>query len=84
MRLYWTPNSTPAAPPMAPPMRKVSEIIRFTLMPIRLAVAWSSATARMALPILVRFTSTWSPHSMSSEATMTTSDFTDTSMVSVS
>ena len=57
IRPYWTPNRTPAAPPMAPPMRKVSEMIRLTLMPIRLAAAWSSATARIAVPIFVRLTS---------------------------
>ena len=69
---------------MAPPIRKVSEMIRLTLMPIRLAAAWSSATARMAVPILVRFTSAWSTPSISSAPTMTTSDFTETSMVEVS
>ena len=85
IRPYCTPNSTPAAPPMAPPIRKVSEMIRLTLMPIRLAAAWSSATARMAVPIFVRFTSSVEhAQSMSSAATMTTSDFTDTSMVGVS
>ena len=35
IRLYWTPNSTPAPPPIAPPIRKVSEMIRLTLMPMR-------------------------------------------------
>ncbi len=81
---YCTPKSTPAAPPMAPPIRNVSEMIRLTLIPMRLAAAWSSATARMAVPILVRFTSTWSPQSMMSAATITTSDLTDTSIVAVS
>ena len=81
IRLYCTPKSTPAAPPMAPPIRKVSEMIRLTLMPMRLAAAWSSATARMALPILVRLTSACRPQSISSAATITTSDLTETSMV---
>ncbi len=53
-------------------------------MPIRDAAAWSSATARMALPILVRFTRVCSPHSMRSEAPITTSDLTEMSMVGVS
>ena len=83
MRPYWTPNSTPAAPPIAPPMRKVSEMMRLTLIPIRLAAAWSSATARMAVPIFVRFTSAHNPHSMSSAATITTSDLSGTSTVEV-
>ena len=39
MSPYCTPKSTPAAPPIAPPIRKVSEIMALTLMPIRLAVA---------------------------------------------
>ncbi len=69
---------------MAPPMRKVREMMRLTLMPISDAAAWSSATARMALPTLVRFTSVYRPQSISSAATITTSDLTDTSMVSVS
>ena len=59
-------------------------MIRFTLMPIRLAAAWSSATARIALPTLVRLTRACRPQSISSAATMTTSDLTETSMVSVS
>ena len=58
--------------------------MRLTLMPMRLAAAWSSATARIAVPILVRFTITWSAHSIRSAATMTTSDLTETSMVGVS
>ena len=66
---------------MAPPIRNVSEMIRFTLMPMRLAAVWSSATARIAVPILVRFTSAWSTASMPSAAAMTTSDLTDTSTV---
>ena len=48
---------------MAPPMRNVSEMMRLTLMPMRLAAAWSSATARMAVPIFVRLTSAHSAHS---------------------
>src|SRR6266853_862667 len=83
-RLYWTPKRTPAPPPIAPPMRKVSEIIRLTLMPMSEAAAWSSATARMALPILVRLTRVCSPQSMRSEAPMTTRDLTEMSMVGVS
>src|SRR5713101_5454112 len=57
IRLYCTPKSTPAPPPMAPPMRKVREMMRLTLMPMSEAADWSSATARMALPILVLLTS---------------------------
>jgi hypothetical protein len=56
--LYWTrPNTraniTPATPARIPPMAKVVTITRLTLMPIRLAISLSSATARMALPTLV-------------------------------
>ena len=69
---------------MAPPMRKVSEMMRLTSIPMRLAAAWSSATARIAVPIFVRFTRACRPHSMSSAATITTSDFADTSSVLVS
>ena len=69
---------------MAPPIRKVSEIIRLTLMPMRDAAPWSSATARMALPILVRLTRLCSPQSMRREAPITTSDLTEMSMVGVS
>ena len=65
-------------------MRNVSEMIRLTSIPIRLAAAWSSATARMAVPILVRFTSACRPQSMSSAATITTSDLAETSSVDVS
>jgi hypothetical protein len=36
---YCTPKSTPAAPPIAPPIRNVSEMIRLTSIPIRLAAA---------------------------------------------
>src|SRR5262249_47710624 len=79
--LYCPPKRTPAPPPMAPPMRKVREMMRLTLIPMREAAGWSSATARMALPIFVLFTSEYSPHSMSRAATITTSDFMDTSMV---
>ena len=69
---------------MAPPMRNVSEMIRLTLMPIRLAAAWSSATARIAVPTLVRFTMACRAHSIRRAATITTRDFTDTSRVEVS
>ena len=37
----------------AEPMAKVTEIVRFTLMPISSAAPRSSLTQRMALPILV-------------------------------
>ena len=59
-------------------------MIRFTLMPIREAAPWSSATARIALPILVRLTSVCRLQSMRRAATITTSDLTETSIVSVS
>ncbi len=68
---------------MAPPIRKVIEMMRFTLMPMRLAAAWSSATARMALPIFVRLTIVCRAQSMSRAATMTTRDFIGMSIVSV-
>jgi hypothetical protein len=55
-----------------------------TLIPIRLAAPWSSATARIALPIFVRFTSTWSPQSIRRAAAISTSDFTEMSTVSLS
>ena len=69
---------------MAPPIRKVREMIRLTLIPIREAVAWSSATARIARPILVRFTKRCRIASIPRAARMTTSDLMETSMVSVS
>ena len=40
----------PAAPAIRPPSRKVSWIVRSTLMPIRRAASGSCAVARMALP----------------------------------
>jgi hypothetical protein len=56
--LYWTmPNTraniTPATPARIPPTAKVVTITRLTLIPIRLAISLSSATARMALPVRV-------------------------------
>ena len=84
MSPYWTPKRTPAAPPIAPPIRNVSEMIRLTSMPMRLAAAWSSATARMAVPTFVRLTIRWRAHSIRSAPPMTTRDLTDTSIVSVS
>ena len=59
-------------------------MIWLTLMPMRLAAPWSSATARIAVPIFVRFTSMCSAHSMTSAHTMTTNDFSETSIVEVS
>ena len=49
-------------------------MIRFTLMPIRAAISLSSATARMARPILVRSTKYQRP-AMETAATATTMIF---------
>src|SRR5438309_2328483 len=48
IRLYCTPNNTPAAPPIAPPMRNVSEMIRLTSIPMRLAAAGQHAAQHHA------------------------------------
>ena len=50
------PQRIPPMPAMAPPTANVVTIVRLTLMPIRAAISLSSATARMALPVLVRST----------------------------
>ena len=52
--------STAATAARAEPMAKVREMVIFTLMPISFAASLSSETARMALPILVFFTKSWS------------------------
>ena len=50
------PHRIPAIPAMAPPTAKTFTMVRFTSMPIRAAISASSATARIALPDLVRLT----------------------------
>ena len=50
------PQRTPAKPAIAPPTMNTCCIARFTLMPIKAAISGSSATARIALPDLVRST----------------------------
>ena len=51
--LTLSPTSVPATPPRKPLRKKVSMISRSVLMPSRLAVVASSATARSALPVRV-------------------------------
>ena len=46
-------NSTPAMPASTPPIAKVMTITRSTLMPIRLAISRSCATARIDRPVVV-------------------------------
>ena len=46
-------SSTPATAASAEPMAKVSEMVRFTFMPISWAAPLSSEQARMALPVLL-------------------------------
>ncbi len=46
-------HSAPATPAMAPPTAKTLTMVLSTLMPIRAAVSGSSATARIARPVLV-------------------------------
>src|SRR5271154_3873664 len=48
---------SPATPPMKPPMAKVDAMVELTLTPIRLAVSWSWATARILRPTLLWVTS---------------------------
>ena len=48
------PTSAPAMPPRKPLRKKVSFTNRSVLMPSRLAVTWSSAMARSALPKRVK------------------------------
>ena len=51
-------NSTPAMPARMPPITNVVTTMRSTSMPIRLAISWSSATARIDFPVFVRETNT--------------------------
>ncbi|MBS1265813.1 MAG: hypothetical protein MAG471_01671 [Acidimicrobiaceae bacterium] len=60
-------------PAIAPPTANVVTIVRFTLMPMRAAISLSSATARIALPVLVRSTRYQSPP-MDTAATSRTSN----------
>jgi hypothetical protein len=53
-------NMTPAAPARAEPSTKVKTITRSMLMPIIAAASRSNDTARIALPVRVRLTSTQS------------------------
>ena len=57
---------TPATAASDEPMRKVAAITRSIEMPSRLAMVWSWAVARIALPSRVRRMNRWSPI-MSSE-----------------
>ena len=50
------PHKMPANPAIAPPNANTFTMVRLTLMPISAAISASSATARMALPLLVRST----------------------------
>ena len=60
-------------PASMPPRAKVKTITRSTLMPIRIAASWSSDTARMAVPILVRITTRVSTIMVITAASITTS-----------
>ena len=66
-----SPQRIPPIPAMVPPTAKVTTMIRFTLMPMRAAISLSSATARMARPVLVRSTRYQRP-AMEAAATVTT------------
>ena len=50
------PHRIPPTPAMAPPTANVVTMVRLTSIPISEAISLSSATARMARPVLVRST----------------------------
>ena len=56
------PDITPATPAIAEPMKKVSAIVRLTLMPSISAASRSEATARIDFPKSVRLTSSRRPN----------------------
>ena len=66
-------SSTPATAASAEPIAKVTEMVRFTLMPISCAAPRSSETARMAFPIFVRLTNTVSRIMITTVSAMVTS-----------
>ena len=51
----YIPYATPAAPASAAPDTNVTTIVRSTSMPMSAAVSRSSATARIAVPVFVRW-----------------------------
>ena len=55
------PQRIPPTPAMAPPTANVVTMVRFTSIPMSEAISLSSATARIALPVLVRSTMYQSP-----------------------
>ena len=61
MLRFHRPHITPATPAMRAPTMNVITIARFTSMPMRVATSLSSATARIDLPVRLRWMNVYKP-----------------------